>query len=204
MPKIVDAAAQRAAIREAARTVFARRGLKGTGLAHVAAAAGVSRSGLYHYYRDQAALVRDVARELSAAEERLFAEALAHPGPVAERIERLANAVIERFSAWADLGPVLLEVWSTDASRLRPLLRRLRQSLGALIRQGQRRGEIAATLPPLETAALLIGAIDGLMLQVLIDPHGVPPARAMRRVLGATLRRILSPEAAALTPGESP
>ncbi|NNL67364.1 MAG: TetR family transcriptional regulator, partial [Myxococcales bacterium] len=38
MPKQVDAVEQRRTIRRAARRVFARRGVHGTGLAHVATA----------------------------------------------------------------------------------------------------------------------------------------------------------------------
>ncbi|HIE60581.1 MAG TPA: TetR family transcriptional regulator, partial [Microbacterium sp.] len=41
MPKIVDAEVQRDEIRDAARRVFAERGVRGTGLAPVAAAAGM-------------------------------------------------------------------------------------------------------------------------------------------------------------------
>ena len=63
-----------------------------------------------------------------------------------------------------------------------------------LIRAGQRRGEIDAALAPVETAAVLIGTIDGLMLQVLIDPKGLPPTSEIRRTLAAALRRILQRE----------
>ena len=193
MPKVVDADEQRALIRGAARAVFARRGVAGTGLAHVAAQAGVSRTGLYHYYPDKAALVRDLARELLEEEERLFQAALEAPGSVAERIERLADGVVERFAAWASFGRPLLEIWARDARRMRPVLRRLRAALATLIAEGQRRGEIARTLAPAETAALLVGLIDGLMLQVFIDPDGVPPTRGIRDSLAETLARILQP-----------
>ncbi|HEU4428364.1 MAG TPA: TetR/AcrR family transcriptional regulator [Myxococcota bacterium] len=196
MPKVVDADEQRGLIRGAARAVFARRGVVGTGLAQVAAQAGVSRTGLYHYYPDKAALVRDLARELLEEEERLFQAALDAPGSVAERIERLADGVVERFAAWASFGRPLLEIWARDTRRMRPVLRRLRAALAALIADGQRRGEIARTLPPGETAALLVGLIDGLMLQVFIDPEGVPPSRAIRDSLAETLGRILQPRSA--------
>ena len=66
MPKIVDARAQRGEIRRAARRVFSRRGVAGTGLAHVAEAAGMGRSSLYHYYADKASLLRDLVRDLLA------------------------------------------------------------------------------------------------------------------------------------------
>ena len=70
MPKVVDTAVQRREIRRAARRVFARRGVASTGLTHVAEAAGMGRSSLYHYYADKASLVRDLTRELLAEEER--------------------------------------------------------------------------------------------------------------------------------------
>ncbi len=75
MPKVVDPHAQRRQIRRAARDVFSRRGLAGTGLAQVADAAGMGRSSLYHYYPDKESLVRDLIRDLLAAEESLFERA---------------------------------------------------------------------------------------------------------------------------------
>jgi AcrR family transcriptional regulator len=196
VPKIVDADEQRALIREAARAVFARRGVGGTGLARIAAEAGISRTGVYHYYPDKETLVRDLARELLADEERFFEEALRAPGHIEARITRLADGVLERFAAWAEYGRPLLEIWAQEARRLRPLLERLREALAALIVEGQRSGEIARELAPQETAALLIALIDGLMLQVFIDPARVPPSRALRAALVATLRRILQVEGA--------
>jgi len=194
MPKVVDAAEQRARIRAAARTVFARRGVAGTGLARIAAEAGISRTGVYHYYPDKETLVRDLAGELLDEEERFFEEALRAAGGVGDRIRRLADGVVERFSAWSHYGRPLLEVWSQEARRLRPLLRRLRETLAALIREGQRAGEIDRSLPPDETAALLVALIDGLMLQVFVDPQGVPPTRRMREALAASLHSMLRTE----------
>ncbi len=52
---------QRAAIVEAAARLFAARGFAGTSTAQIAAAAGVSKPLLYHYYRDKEALLFDIA-----------------------------------------------------------------------------------------------------------------------------------------------
>jgi AcrR family transcriptional regulator len=194
MPKIVDPGEQRARLRAAARVVFARRGIAGTGLGHVAAEAGISRTGIYHYYADKEALVRDLAKELLVEEERLFEQALRAPGDVKERVAHLADGVLDRFAEWAQAGRPMLEIWAQETRRLRPLLRRLRETLAALIAEGQQRGEIDKDLRPAETAALLIALIDGLMLQVLVDPAGVPPSKAMRNALAAALRRILHTE----------
>jgi AcrR family transcriptional regulator len=191
VPKIVDVAEQRARIREAALSAFARRGVAATGLAQIASAAGISRTGLYHYYPDKDALVRDLARDLLAEEERLFELALSISGRADERVQRLADGVLEKFVSWAHYGRPLLEIWARETQRLRPLLRRLREKLAALIEEGQAAGEIAAHLPPVETAALLIGLVDGLMIQVFIDPESVRSSKAMRAALVTALRRIL-------------
>ena len=53
MPKVVDHDQQRERIRRTAWAVFARRGIKSTGLAHVVEAASVGRSILYHYYANK-------------------------------------------------------------------------------------------------------------------------------------------------------
>ena len=194
MPKVVDAAEQRARIRAAARAVFSRRGVAGAGLAQIAEEAGISRTGVYHYYPDKGAVVRDLARELLDEEERLFEHALGAEGNVEERIQRLADGVLERFAAWSHYGRPLLEVWAQETRRLRPLLRRLRETLAALIRNAQREGEIDRALAPDETAALLVALIDGLMIQVFVDPPGVPASRKMREALANALRSILLKE----------
>jgi AcrR family transcriptional regulator len=192
MPKIVDVAEQRARIRDAARRAFAREGVAGAGLARIAKQAGISRTGIYHYYPNKEALVRDLARELLAEEERLFENALGTSGPVDMRIAALVDAVIQRFFAEAQYGRPLLEIWAGQTRQLRPLLRRLRTQLAALIKEGQRNGELAADLVPLETATMIVALMDGLMFQVFIDPNGVPPSAALRRALEPILRRALS------------
>jgi TetR/AcrR family transcriptional regulator len=194
VPKVVDRDEQRARIRGAARAVFARRGLSRTGLAHVASAAGISRPTLYHYFADKQALVRDLAAELLEEEERLFAQALAAPGPLVPRLERLADAVVDRFGAWAKHGGALLEAWAEDPRGVRALLRRVRSDLASMIGAAQRAKEIVPGARPEDLALMIIGLIDGLMLQVFLDPKGVPPTRATKRALRDVLVRVLRGE----------
>ena len=126
MPKIVDEEKQRGRIRSAARSVFSRQGLATTGLAHVAAAAGMRRSTLYHYYADKAALIRDLADDILAEEESVFRAALEVEGSALERIARLADEVIGLFESRVALGRILLELWASEPRRIRPMLRRVR------------------------------------------------------------------------------
>ncbi len=191
MPKVVDGVAQRAQIRDAARRAFAARGVAGTGLSHVAQEAGMGRSSLYHYYPDKQSLVRDLVQDLVRDEELLFAGALRGQGSALERIERLAWALPSVFAELSRLGTMIFDLWSRDAARFRPLFRQMRGDLAALIQQGQDAGEIEASLDADLTAAVVIGAIDGLLLQHLIDPHAFASFDAMADAVATIFVRAL-------------
>ncbi len=193
MPKVVDTAEQRRGIRRAARRVFARRGIAGTGLTHVAKAAGMGRSSLYHYYPDKRSLVRDLVRDVLAEEEALFGASLRAGGTPLERIERLTEALTGLFDEWSKVGRMLFDLWSRDGSRFRPFFRAIRSDLAALVAEGQRTGEIDPELDPELAAATVIGTIDGMLLQHFIDPRAFPDRDALRKALVVAVRKGLRP-----------
>lgn len=192
MPKIVDVSKQRRHIRRAARRVFARRSPETTGLVHVAKLAGVGRATLYHYYADKASLLRDLARELLVEEERAFEETLRSEGSPLTRIEGLAAGLTDVFAQWSAVGRMLLDLWFRDAKRSRRFFRRIRQNLAQLVAEGQARGEIAAHLDPEVSAGMVIGMIDGILLQQFVDPAAFAMKRgALRAGLAEGVRRML-------------
>jgi AcrR family transcriptional regulator len=193
MPKLVDAVVQRREIRRAAQRVFSRRGVKGTGLAHVAAEAGMARSSLYHYYPDKDTLVRDLLNELLAHEEALFAAVVGGDGSPLVRIERLIGALVESFEAWSAVGRVLFDLRASQTRRFRPFFRRLRQHLAATVVEGQRCGEIDASLDPELAASAVIGLVDGLLLQYFVDRSAFADTAALADALTTNVRKGLLP-----------
>lgn len=193
MPKVVDAEAQRREIRRAALAVFGERGVAATGLAHVAASAGMGRSSLYHYYATKQELVRDLVAELLVREEALFAGAAGGEEPPLERIGALLDALVGLGGDWARVGPLLTELRSLEAERFRGFFRRARRHLAALVREGQRRGEFSGALAPERAATHVIGLVDGLLLQALVDPERFGDAEAERRALRGSVERMLAP-----------
>jgi len=191
MPKVVDGAEQRREIRNAARRVFAQRGVRGTGLTHVAEAAGMGRSSLYYYYPDKGALVRDLLRDLLAGEEALFVGAARAPGSPRARLDALAGALPAAFEEWTQVGRLLAELRATDARRFRRFFHRIRTALADLVAEGQRAGEFESSLDPNILAATIIGAIDGVLIQLLVDPQAFADRRALFAGLAASLRRMV-------------
>jgi len=192
MPKLIDATEQRRQIREAARAVFARQGLRGTGLAHVARAAGMGRSSLYHYYPDKDALLRDLVVETLADERALFRSCLGGPGTSLDRVLRLVDALVALFDAWAVVGRLLLELRLDDVKPFRRFFREVRDELAGVLREGQATGELDASLDAELAAATLIGAVDGLLFQHFLDPRAVDPG-ALRQALRRTVEKVLAP-----------
>ncbi len=191
MPKQVDAAAQRREIRQAARRVFARRGVRGTGLGHVARAAGMGRSSLYHYYADKDALLHDLVAETLEDERRLFRDCLRGEGGVLERVQRLTDGCVGLFENWAALGRLFIDLRLRDAARFRRFFREMRAEFADVLREGQRRGEVSADLDPELAGATLIGAIDGLLIQHFLDSRALDPDALrgeLRRIAAAVLR----------------
>ncbi|MCA2980361.1 MAG: TetR/AcrR family transcriptional regulator [Myxococcaceae bacterium] len=68
MPKVVDHDAVRAALIGRASGLFVERGYAGVGMREVAAAAGVPKSSLYHYFPTKEALLAEVCRTWMEAE----------------------------------------------------------------------------------------------------------------------------------------
>jgi AcrR family transcriptional regulator len=193
MPKLVDAARQRDDIRAAARRVFSRHGVAGTGLTHVADAAGMGRSSLYHYYPDKAALMRDLLREVMSEEEAFFAAAVQGEGTPLQRAERLAANLVGMFEEWAAVGRMLFDLRLRETRGFRPFFRRIRDHLASLIAEGQRLGEMDPRLDPAMGASTLIGTIDGLLLQHLVDPRAFSDPRALENALVLAVRKLLQP-----------
>lgn len=189
MPKIVDPDKQRAEIRSAASRVFAARGVKGTGLEHVARHMGVGRSSLYHYYPDKESLVRDLTAELLREEERAFVDALAGKGSALERVDRLADELTGVFSDWLAVGPMFLDLRHLGASGFRRFYRKVRKLLAELIETGQRSGEISRAVDPAVASAAVIGMIDGLLLQYLIEPKAFTDFARLREQVRALIHR---------------
>ncbi len=191
MPKIVDHDVVREQIREAAWRVFAEQGVKGVGLERVAAAAGVGRSSLYHYYANKDSLLSDLTVELLRAEERAFAERLADTGSPSERVTVLVDQLLDQFAAWSSIEVVMLDLRGTYSLHFRKFYRTIRRHLSELVQEGQVAEEFDAALDPEQAAACIVGLIDGLLLQFMADRRSFAKMRGWRDTTKLAVARIL-------------
>lgn len=172
---------RRQQIMDSAITLFAQRGVDRASLRTVGEAIGVSHAALRHYFSSRDELLVEVYKTHEAR-----AAADAAP-PDDSAVGRIADAAERNRSI-----PGLVELYATlttDALQerhavtrefVRERFRSLRRALAARIESGQQAGRIAADIDPLDAAALVIAASDGLQIQWLLDPGEVDIGRSLR------------------------
>ena len=187
MPKIVNEQEERRRIRGAAVQVFARRGFASGSLDEVAKAAGMSRPGLYTYYPDRESLVTDLVEAVLADEVALFRACLGSDGSARERLEGLARELGRSFFALGPTGALMLQLWALDPKKMRAPFRTMRRLTEATLRDGIRQGELVRMNVPM-TARFVIGLLDGILLQHVVDPGLFGSSRALTRELVDAVR----------------
>jgi TetR/AcrR family transcriptional regulator len=108
-PKAATFDAQRGAIRDAAAQLFADQGYAATTVAEIAAACGVSKALLYHYYRDKEDLLNDIAASYVARLQAIAAEVQAERLPPAAHLRRLIARFMDEYEHSAARHRVLVQ-----------------------------------------------------------------------------------------------
>jgi AcrR family transcriptional regulator len=188
---------RRQQILDSAIAQFARRGLDRTSLRTVGEAIGVSHTALRHYFSSRDDLLVEVyrAHEARAAGDASPADESA-VGMIIEAAERNRSipGLVELYAALTT--DALQEQHAVTREFVRERFRSLREMLAGCIESGQQAGRIAADISPLDAAALVIAASDGLQVQWLLDPAAVDVGRSL-----SILERLLPRDPGAGPPG---
>lgn len=178
-------------ILDAAVSVFARDGIARARIADVAAQAGVPLSSVYDYYASK----EDLAYGLPATRMGLFyAEFLDRARLVDTAKERLRLYLwltadfARRNPEWARI--LYLEIWPSIAVKDVTVQRSIddfARILIALIRDGRAAGEWTSSDDPYQTAAILIGSVNQVLITWLL--YGRP--RDLMAAVSSLIERLL-------------
>lgn len=176
-PKFVDKEEKRNLILEAALRVFAKFGLPNTKMIQIAEAAGIGKGTLYEYFKSK--------QDLAAAAFNVFVkEAGAHLDKKIRKIEDPTERLHTYIISWTELlneefmdyADIMLDVWAEsvrlhegkDVFGLNRMYAMYRKQISEILKHGI---EAGAFKPVDETvaASIIIGTLDGLMLQWLLD-----------------------------------
>ena len=161
-------------------TVLAQRGVDRASLRTVGEAIGVSHTALRHYFssRDELLVEAYRAHEARAARDRPAADESA-VGVIVESAERNRSipGLVELYATLTT--DALQEQHAVTREFVRGRFRSLRAELAARIESGQRADRVAPGIDPVDAAALVIAASDGLQIQWLLDPDSVDVGRSL-------------------------
>lgn len=186
----------RTKILETATRLFATHGYDSTSLSHVARAASVSKALIFWHFETkenlfQAVLTRTIEPYTIEIDD---LDGLSEP----ERLRRLIDLYYEFvtenvFSVRFFLGLFLREEKCPDSlfGRILDLYRLYRKLLGDVIARGQERGSLSREVDPAQHAALILSALNGVLVQgVMGEPEPMSPVRLVEQLKSTLVDRL--------------
>jgi len=201
MPKIVDKSEKRSMIIESATRILARKGYQNTRIAEIAKEAGIGKGTIYEYFQSKDEIFSASFQTFMSEIQGIIAR---HIQGVSDPLERLRSY----FFAWTEIFnsahikvmEIMLDFWAEGVRRkqnpgffdLTLAYREHRKFLATLLREGMDQGKIIQADEG-EIASIFIGALDGILIQWILDRDVFDLKRACERMGGVILRG-LKPE----------
>lgn len=196
-PKIVDKDQRRTEILEAATRVFARKGYHATKIEDVSREAGIAKGTVYLYFAS-----RD---EILVAAFGLFSEkplagvraVLQADESALSRLRAVVRVVLSGMEAEPELSRVVLDFWSAgtfgaggseEDSRIDfgEVYAEYRGLFANLLEEAKREGSVRGDLSD-DAPAVIVGAIEGVLLQWIVDPEAISPVKMAEPMLDVLL-----------------
>ena len=188
---------RRSQIVEIAIQTIATQGFSQTSLAEIAKKAGISKGVISYHFDGKEELVEEILRSLLRKPAEFVKERVSRAETTLEKIRAYVEANFE-FMKMNRVGYVaLVDLWgqrdsgrnSLNADAYEPS----RHYLAHILEEGQRTGEMHA-FPLMPTASLIQGAIDGVMLQWVLDEKAIDLDVAKEEVVSMVLRHVQGDE----------
>jgi AcrR family transcriptional regulator len=188
--------ARREAIVEVATEIFGTQGFRAATMLQIAAACGISRTGLLHHFPTKESLLEAVLAHRDSGGHSADLAAAADLGAEVDARALLRNliAVVERNATQpriVNLFSVLSAEAGDPTHPAHPYFTRryarLRSELGEALRQLDAGGALAGDADPTALAAEIIALMDGLQVQWVLAPDEIDMAAVLRHRLASAV-----------------
>ncbi len=179
-PRIVDKAAKKRNILQAAIPVFSEKGVANTKMIDIAKAAKIGKGTIYEYFSSKEDIfIHAFHHFFKGFEEELFAKLQEIPDPVQQLRALIRLSMNIFFDKQSDFAGIILEFWAEGirtkddaldkAIDLKAVYQSYRAVIIQIIETGMAQG-LFRTLNSVPYASLLMAAMDGFMLQWVLEP----------------------------------
>jgi AcrR family transcriptional regulator len=182
-PKIVDKDAKKDAILAAAMRVMAKRGYRDVTIAEIAQAAGIGKGTVYEYFSGKEELFGAAFDKFQRDVARVQAKTMKNLTDPSERLKALIDSWVDvlQGSSYGHLE-LLTDFWTEGIRNgimgksclfdIKGVYSNYRNQVVSIIESGIKKGTFRR-VNPFGNAAVLIGALDGIILQWMLDKDSV-------------------------------
>ncbi len=178
-PKIVDKELKRKEILLAAMNVFAKKGLKDIKIDEIAAAAGIGKGTVYEYFSNKEEMFGAMILEFMQSFEDALAKNMFRAKTHKDKIKVLTDSWVEVIKGEdSETISLMIDIWAESIRQTNPEITRIfdmkaiyheyRSMVAAIIDDGINGGTFRKVDSVL-TAGTLLAALDGLIIQWLLD-----------------------------------
>ena len=188
-PKIVDKDAKRTEILIAAMEVIAAKGFSQTKMSDIAKNANIGKGTIYEYFKSKDEILVFSFKHYMEQMENITFEKLKTISYPTEKIRAICTAFIDFFNTTSsDYFEIITEFWAEsirnhDSERnqlisFKDIYEEYRTVIGDVINDGKKIG-IYKDIDSRTAASLLLGTIDGIYFQWLMDRNSIDLEKAI-------------------------
>ncbi len=163
-PATSSRADKRGRILDAAIKVFAEKGYHGCRISDIASEAGIAYGLVYHYFKNKDEILGSIFEDRWGGFLRALEEIEAQEASTREKLERVAALILGAYHVRPEWVKVLvLEIQRSSRFASPEQLRavgRLFQIVARIVRTGQERGEVRASIDPEIACYAFVGALE--------------------------------------------
>lgn len=201
-PRIVDKEEKKQEILKAAIRVFASNGVAKTKMTDIAKAAGIGKGTIYEYFRSKEDIFAEAYSHIFSDTEDKIAEVLESPIPPEDKLRHFMRVTIEEFlvNDGGEFAGIMMSFWSEGIRNnnekimeiidLKRVYSEFRQMISCILEEGIKQGQFRK-MDTYTTASVIIGALDGILLQYIMDRNMFSPEKAIATLLDSFLNGIL-------------
>lgn len=176
-PKIIDKEAKKQEILKAAMKVFAQKGVTNTKMVDVAEAAGIGKGTIYEYFKSKEDIFTEAFHHFIEQLDAVMAKRMFKIYDPIEKLTALVQGWVEVVQdSSSDFMEIMMDFWAEGVRHKQKAtafdLNKMYEEYRRMVKEILEEGIAKDRIKPVNTtiaASILIGSLDGLMLQWILD-----------------------------------
>ncbi len=180
-PKIIDKDAKKKLIVQAAMQVFSQKGVAKAKMIDIAKAAGIGKGTIYEYFRSKEEIFNEAFNAMFSDMDTMLNDVLQDTEDPMQKLILIIGITLDYHEKdGGEFAGVMMDFWAEgirtkneevlNTINLKQIYEQYRTMISQIVREGIEKG-IFKAVDPTAFAAITIAALDGLFLQIIMEPN---------------------------------